>query len=448
MRRRARLACGPLLAVAFAGCGPVDPRPPHRTPAYLKGRARIERLAPRLVQEDGPYRAGWARVRIRAPEGAPVAGYRRGDRPHEGERDPLYVRAFAIAVEGGLPVVFLTADLIAAERGYTEVVRDRLEAELPRERLRFSATHTHSGLGGYVARFPFELTTGPFQAETFDAVVEAHVEAAHLALHHMAPARVGHAEASAPGVCKNRVESGARVDEVLSVLHLEHAEGGARAALLSHGCHAVVWRADHHQLSADFPGAIAARLEGRALDVLGFVAGGVGNAEPALPTVEAMAEALIEPLQSALAAARAGARPSGRFMTTQVELPTPRLQVQLLSGLALWSPLSEAVLAPRFSLELTVIDEAALFGLPVELAGHLAAAWREHAARRGLRLVFLGFNGDYLGYVNARETFDLPTERRGPGYHNELVTLSFLGPAGAELVLGWGEALLESAGYR
>lgn len=448
MRRGASAACGLVLAVAFAACGPVDPRPPHRTPAYLEGQARIQRLAPRLRQEHGPYQAGWARVRIPAPAGAPVAGYRRGDHAHEGERDPLHVRAFAIAVEGGLPVVFLTADLIAAERGYTEAVRDRLEAELPRERLRFSATHTHSGLGGYVARFPFELTTGAFHAAAFDAVVEAHVEATRLALHHMAPARVGHAEALAPGVCKNRVEPGAPVDEVLSVLHLEHTEGGARAALLSHGCHAVVWRADHRQLSSDFPGALSARLEGRALDVLGFVAGGVGNAEPALPSVEAMAEALIEPLQSALAVARARARPSGRLMTTQVELPTPRLQVQLLSGLALWSPLSEAVLAPRFSIELTVIDEVALLGLPVELAGHLAAGWREHAARRGLQLVFLGFNGDYLGYVNARETFELPKERRGPGYHNELVTLSFLGPPGAELVLGWGEALLERAGYR
>lgn len=436
---------GRLLALLLlaAGCGPVDARPPHRSPSYLEGKARIARLAEPVREDRGPYLAGWARVRLRAPEGAPVAGYRRGEHAHEGERDPIHVRAFAIGVRGGTPVVLFSADLLAAERAYVEAVRERLRGLLPAERLRFSVTHTHSSLGGYVSRLPFELTTGRFHPGAFEAVVEAHVEAARLALSDMAPARVGHAEARAPGVCANRVEPGAPVDEVLSVLHFEHLEGGRRAALLSHGCHAVVWRAEHRQLSADYPGALAARLEGRVLDVLGFAAGAAGNADPALPTVEAMAEALSEPLHEALSAARSRARGEGRLLVAQIELPTPRLQVQLASGLAVWSPLAEALLEPRFSLELTVIDEAALLGLPLELAGRLGAAWRARAARRRLRLFFLAFNGDYLGYVNARETFALPEHERGPGYHNELVTLSFLGPAGAEALLGLGEAWLE-----
>lgn len=439
-----RLVLGSAWALVFAvACGPVDPRPPHRSPAWLEGRARIERAAPEVHEVRGAYRAGWARVRLYAPAGAPVAGYRRGAAAHEGELDPLYVRAFAVAVEGAPPVVLFTADLLAAERGYTEAVRHRLQAARPGVRLRFSASHTHSGLGGYVARFPFELTTGPFRPEAFGAVVAAHVEAAQLALDHLAPARVGAAEARAPGVCKNRVELGAPVDEVLTVLYLEHRAGGGRAALLSHGCHAVVRPREARQLSADFPGELAGRFEGRALDVLGFAAGGVGNAEPALETVEAAADALSEPLAAALEVARAGARDEGTLLAAEIELPAPRLQVQLTPGWAVWSPLAQAALSPRLTLELTVIGETALLGLPVELAGHLAAAWRARSARRGLRLGFLGFNGDYLGYVNARETFALKEERRGPGYVNELVTLSFLGPGGAELVLGLGELWLE-----
>jgi hypothetical protein len=427
---------------AAAGCGPVDARTPYRSPAYVLGQSRIKAAVHQFEGHEAAFLAGWSRVEIDVPDGAPLAGYRRGDGAHEGVRDPVCVRAFSISHEGGAPLLFLVADLIAVDRGLADEVRRRLRDEVPPDRVRFSASHTHSSLGGYVSHFLFELTTGEFYAPAFEAVVDAHVDAARLALAEMAPARIGSAEARAPGLCANRVRTGAPVDDALLVLYFEHLEAGGRAALVNHACHPVIFREEHRQISADYPGELAARFERRALDVLGLAAGAVGNAEPRVATLEAMAEGLTEPLFEALSEARANARPSGLLIATQVELPLPRLSVQLLPGLVLWSPVAQAALRPRFSFELSVVGEAALLGLPVELAGHLGRAWRQRTAKQGFRLFLLALGGDYLGYVNARETFGLEVAERGPGYDNELVTLGLLGPSGAELVLGLGDTLL------
>ena len=323
------------------------------------------------------------------------------------------------------------------------MVRARLAGLIPSDRVRFSASHTHSSLGGFVSHFFFEFTTGSYLESAFEAVVNAHVEAAKRALTAMAPARIGSAEARAPGACTNRVQPGGSIDDSLLVLHFESLETNTRAALVSHGCHPVVLRERHRQISADYPGELAARFERRDFEVLALAAGGVGNAEPTQGSLEGMAGKVSGPLASALSRARTSAKTSGLLLVSRTELPVPRLSVQILPGIALWPPLSEAALGPRFSFELAVIGDAALFGLPVELAGSLTRAWRARVADRGFRLFLLAFGGDYLGYVNARETFELASELRGPGYHNELVTLGLLGPSGAEFVLGLGDQWLE-----
>ena len=119
-----------LLIWANLGCA-VDRRPPFAQPAYVEAIRRLEGgPGPRVGA--GAFRAGWARVEIEVPTGAPLAGYgERGGAAHLGVRDPVYVRALAVGA-GEVRVVLLASDLLLLDAETSQEIRDALAPLFPR----------------------------------------------------------------------------------------------------------------------------------------------------------------------------------------------------------------------------------------------------------------------------------------------------------------------------
>ncbi|MCB9651230.1 MAG: neutral/alkaline non-lysosomal ceramidase N-terminal domain-containing protein [Deltaproteobacteria bacterium] len=438
MRRAALLA---LAALAGSGCHPLDRRPPFGQAEYARHHAAVSAAAAATQAHPGALQAGWARVQIVAPEGVPLAGY--GDRegaPSEGTRDPVYVRAFAVATDGA-PAVILTADLLLLGPNVVDEVRARLADALPADALFFTASHTHSGPGGYMQGLLWEAVLGPYDEAAYEAVVSAHVDAAGQALAALAPAKVGSATARVPALIMNRVEKRGPVDDQLLLVSFERLADGKKAALWLWGCHAVTLPAENMRISADYPGAVARAFEGSAVEVMGFAAGGVGSANPRYERPDA--KWLVRPLearvQEALHSALRSAKAEGKLAFARRRISRPDLHYRVERELEVWSgPIAMLVDMPHLDFSALALDDLVLLGMPAELSGELTREARRRAATSGVRLAVLPFNGTYLGYVVPRRVYDLPDEAGEEMLHYETHVVSFLGPWGADYLMNLG----------
>src|SRR5262249_40581499 len=154
--------------------------------------------------------------------------------------------------------------------------------------------------------------------------------------------------------------------------------------------------ADNKKISADYPGAIARALEGRAVEVVGFAAGGVGSANPRGRDgdPERFAEPLLRALLRAETRARANAATDGALAGTEVQLPLPQPTYRLSREVMVLPALAESFLqAPRAPFAALSIGETVLVHLPGEISGVLTREVRADAALRGANLVLLPFNG-------------------------------------------------------
>lgn len=429
-----------LVIGAHLACA-VDRRAPFAQPEYVEAIERLERgPGPRVGA--GPFQAGWARVEIEVPAGAPLAGYgERGGAAHLGVRDPVYARALAIGA-GDVRVVVLASDLLLLDAETAQEIRDALAPLLPREALLFSASHTHSGPGAYAEGLIWELVFGDYAEESRRAVVRAHVAAVEQALLEQGPAQIGVSEIQGPAaLIANRVERGGPVDAVLYVLSVER-DDGRRAAWWSYGCHAVTLPASNLLLSADYPGQIAAHFEGQRLELLAFSAGGVGSSNPAREQEDSrwLLEPLTRLLERGLGQARARAKHEGRVAVLSRTVPLPPVNYRVGEGLRLFSPLVQALtrLPKVLELRAVAIDQAVILQLPAELSGNLSRGARASARRAGLKLAITPFNGSYVGYVVPRRVYDLPEAERAELHTYETQVMTFFGPYGGDLMINYG----------
>lgn len=402
--------------------------------------------------------AGAATVSLPVPAGTPLAGYgapaRRLPvpdllgrhphafwfRPHEGRLDDPGVRALVLETPGER-VVWLAADLIAVDRTFTaRVARALAEAGLAPGRLLLSASHTHSGPGGFLDAGLFgPLAVDRLDPQVRDAVVGALVEAVRRAEQGKRPARLGAEVRPGPALTVGRL--GAPVDRSLTVLKVTGEDGGPLATVWNYAIHGTMLSARNLQLSGDIMGLAARQIE-RTLGVPAlFVNGAVGDVSPARHGL-AEARAAADELARAVVGAWRGL-PTERSVrltsrSTRVELGPPRLALR--GCLGRWVPGTLAVpldgLLPADA-ELVAVGAGpvAWVTIPGELQSALGEAIKQ-AARPPWRHVFVaGLTNDYLGYFLA------PAAAAGSSY---VACVNLYGSRAGERLVGAAVELLRA----
>jgi hypothetical protein len=249
-------------------------------------------LLPVALGQDVPLEAGLARVEITPGALMPMYGYaNRKCGPANGTHDPLFAKALVLRT-GETRVAIATLDI-------GNLVSDRLRRQVAEKLnipvLLLAASHTHSG--------PQFLSYGrnapTAEGAAYLAELEGKVfEAVRQASQAMFPARLSSGQGSlqlgynrlllrddgrARALFDNldRIPYGP-VDPEFSLLRVEDASTGAVRALLVHyACHAVVLGPTNCKYSADWPGAMQAKVE---TELPGtqcmFVQGGAGDINP------------------------------------------------------------------------------------------------------------------------------------------------------------------------
>jgi hypothetical protein len=232
-----------------------------------------------------PLRAGVAHVEITPPTFMPMYGYaNRKCGPANGTHDPLFAKALVLAAgDSRLAIVTLDLGSIVSDNLRRDVA-DKLGIPV----LLLAASHTHSG-PAFLERGADQAYVAAMEQKVFGAVRDAAAS--------MFPARLGVGRGSLQ-VGYNRLlrrEDGrARalfdnpervpygpVDPDFTLLSVEDAQGVPRAILVHYACHAVVLGPTNCKYSADWPGAMMAKVESEMNGVqCMFVQGGAGDINP------------------------------------------------------------------------------------------------------------------------------------------------------------------------
>jgi neutral ceramidase len=206
-----------------------------------------------------------------------MLGYADPTQTTEGLASRQWARAFVVADQAGHHVAFVSTEVDFVTQPVRLEVLNRLAARYGTtytdQNVVLTATHTHSGPGGFSEDTLYNLTTLGFEQKTYDALVDGIVRSIESADADLAPGTVKFAEGTLAGANVNRSLSAFQkdpaadqakfpgaVDQRMTVLRFE--QGGTPVGLLDFfATHGTSMRPDNKLISADNKGYAAHLVE-------------------------------------------------------------------------------------------------------------------------------------------------------------------------------------------
>lgn len=236
------------------------------------------------------WNAGVAKVLITPHESIWMAGFGFRNKPSEGVRQDIFVRALALRDETAKISVLVTLDLSSIDYGMAEelAAQCRQRYGITRDRLALNISHTHSGPVAGLKPLPLYGLSGA-QKEIVDrytaGLMRTTVDAVGAAVQNLSPATL-HFEQGLAGIAVNRRRVGRRslpgpVDHDVPTLAVRDPAGRLRAIVVGYACHATTL--NDYLIGNDWPGYALETLEKAHAGVTALFVQGCGADANALP---------------------------------------------------------------------------------------------------------------------------------------------------------------------
>ncbi len=196
-------------------------------------------------------------------------------------RDRLFARALAFS-DGEKTGIIVSIDIVLIH----DELREKVWQTLTKMGISFSgiiisATHTHSGPGGYWARKSAKYAMGKYRQDIFDLIADGACDAAAKAVKDLEPAKLSFGETETEGLNYNRRHKDGPIDRTMGLLSIEREGKNIEAVFF--GAHPVVTAfREYHTASADYPGDIIKSLEEKGVHGM-FMVGPVGGVNALFP---------------------------------------------------------------------------------------------------------------------------------------------------------------------
>jgi len=224
--------------------------------------------------------AGVARVDITPPLGTPVGCWAARKALARGAHEPLVAQALVLS-DGEHSAAIVATDLVFVSAELARLVREHVGGltGIPQRAISVHASHNHSApslvRGATIGGLPDVPEFGRYA----DALADLLSGAAYAAWRRLEPARLGWAVGRVEGVSNNRVDHTRPVDDSLTVLRIDRADGSPLAAVVNFAVHpisvggvTVEWDAEYiaplrEAVERAIPGVECIFLQGCAGDV-------------------------------------------------------------------------------------------------------------------------------------------------------------------------------------
>ena len=205
-------------------------------------------------------RAGFHRIDITPPAGAPLAGFAAREGVSTGVHDPLFAHALVIESHGRA-AAFVSVDVLGLAADFVQRVREMIKTRtgLAEDAVMVSATHTHSA--------PVTVSTFFNPGETLNQaymnrLATAIDDAVAGAWESRTPARVGVGSGRVSGIGRNRrTPDHLPVDDEVGIIKVASLDDRTRGVLINHACHPTVLGPDNLLMTGDFPAFAIERIE-------------------------------------------------------------------------------------------------------------------------------------------------------------------------------------------
>lgn len=204
--------------------------------------------------------AGFGKVSISPPIGAPLAGFAAREGVCEGIHDDLFARALVLQSRGRA-VAFVSLDVLALSSDFVNKVRERIELRtgIGKDSIVVASTHTHAGP---VTVKTFFNPDDSLDRNIMALVAKAIEDSVSAAWETRSPARVGVGSGGVKGIGVNRRTPDKKpVDEEIGIIKVEDTAGRLRAVLMNYSCHPTVLGSDNLLATGDFPYFAVDRIE-------------------------------------------------------------------------------------------------------------------------------------------------------------------------------------------
>lgn len=375
--------------------------------------------------------AGTAKLDLTPPKRVPLAGYsRRKGALSTGVHDPVFVRALVLR-EGTTRVALVSCDLLIIDEVLFHAVQEQLRHEptwLPTTII-LAATHTHSGPGAYGRVFLEKLSMGHYDPEIATFLSSRIAQAVLAASAQLQPVTVRAGSVATDGLVVNRMTSDGPTDSELSVVALDDAQGVPRAVVAGFAAHPTTLGAWNTQVSADYPGSLAAVVEAAYPSAIClFLSGNVGDQAPVKHGEGFEAATYLGETLAKEAVALIDGTPRGesaKLAASQRVVELPSAQVRLGRWtLPRW--LSRSLADDDATIALAAVGSVLFIGVPCDLSVALGRELKQYAQSRGYQPLIVGFANDYIGYCMPPSVYETD--------HYE-ATLMLNGPAAGVVIV-------------
>ncbi len=407
-----------ILLILFFSTSLVDRTPYYLTDYYKKTAARVDSLKSAVVNEKDSIEAGFSRISItpglnntsiNLSEGkfmdVPLAGYgARKGKAATGIHDSIFVKAAALRTHHQT-VVIVGADLLIMPPNIIDEVSLILSQKgIKRSQVFYSATHSHSSLGGWGPGFIGEQFAGVENKNISKWLVQQISKAVTTAIEDLHPATIGSGCFNASTYTRNRLigESGTKNDD-FGYIYIEQT-GRKKAIIGSFGAHSTTLGAGNMEVSADYPGYWERKMEKTSADLAIFCGGSVGSQSPAVEgkgfdRPKLIGEALADSLNSKIHQVVMEDRVS--FAAASLKIQLPPYHVRLTTKINLTTYLSEKLmpLPENVYLQAFKIGKMVWITTPSDFSGEYALQIKNYLASKGFNANVSSFNGSYVGYI-------------------------------------------------
>ncbi len=414
-----------VLLLGLATLTTVD-RSPKEDSSFYKNTVAALASSTWSSSTSSHWLGGWATVNVTPTQPAELVGYSpRG--PYTFVQDSSHVKALILS-NGKSSIAWLNYELLIVHPQLAEQVRAGVqEAGISLDQLIFTATHTHSGMGGYMPGMVGSLAFGGYDEQVVEQLVAGSVRALQTALTTQDTVTIAYKKTSVSDLVSNRFTKGGPTDPFVRQVLLQRKDG-QKATFITYSAHATALSSKFMGLSGDYPAFLTERLEEDEVDFALFAAGTVGSHRPLTQgntpeQVDAYALAIDATLSTDTSAVAVQGAALLRTSQLQINLGEPQLRVSKDLRLRPW--LFRYLLGemPAY-LDISQVGNILFISSSGELSGVFYEAWDALAEEKGLHLVVTVFNGSYVGYITPDELYDA-------SYH-EVREMNWFGPGNGQ----------------